>query len=98
MHDEERYPNPNTFDPLRFLTADGQLRRDVPDPTEVFGFGRRICPGRYFAEEFSWLAMASVLTTFNIDRPRDGSGSIVEIKEEFTNGSMRYVCQAMPAF
>ncbi|KAF5363577.1 hypothetical protein D9756_000139 [Leucocoprinus leucothites] len=41
-HDENVYPNPNVFDPARFLGEDQQM-----DPMKfVFGFGRRICPGK----------------------------------------------------
>lgn len=43
MHDEEMYPNPETFNPERFLSANPE-----PDPRKwVFGFGRRVCPGKY---------------------------------------------------
>ena len=40
-HDEERYPDPMTFNPDRFM-KDGKLNPDVPDPSDVaFGFARR---------------------------------------------------------
>ena len=42
--DETRYPNPEMFIPERFLDAEGMLNDDMPD--FVFGFGRRICPGK----------------------------------------------------
>jgi hypothetical protein len=38
---QEVYPNPETFDPERFL-KDGSLDKSVCDPTNfTFGFGRR---------------------------------------------------------
>lgn len=41
LHNEEDYPNPEKFDPERFL-KDGKLNPDVRDPVTVaFGFGRR---------------------------------------------------------
>ncbi|KAJ3563463.1 hypothetical protein NP233_g8928 [Leucocoprinus birnbaumii] len=43
LNDEADYPEPREFRPERFLTTDGQLRKDgVRDPADiVFGFGRR---------------------------------------------------------
>lgn len=44
-YDEDRYSNPEAFIPERFLDAQGQLIED--DPAEIiFGFGRRVCPGK----------------------------------------------------
>ena len=41
MHDPEEYPDPDTFNPERFL-KDGMLNDKIRDPNEVaFGFGRR---------------------------------------------------------
>jgi hypothetical protein len=41
-HDEELYPSPDNFDPERFLGP-----RPQADPFKyVFGFGRRVCPGK----------------------------------------------------
>jgi len=37
--DEDRYPNPQVFDPTRFLDQNGNLTDD--DVSYVFGFGRR---------------------------------------------------------
>ena len=41
LRDEEVYPDPNTFNPDRFI-KDGVLNREIRDPRDiVFGFGRR---------------------------------------------------------
>ncbi|KAI1825149.1 cytochrome P450 oxidoreductase OrdA-like protein [Xylaria intraflava] len=64
-HDPDVYPNPSVFDPSRFLGAN-----PCPDPRDhVFGYGRRICPGRYFADAFIWLIIAQSLAVFDISKP-----------------------------
>ena len=63
-HDPEVYPNPDQFDPDRY-TGD----RNEPDPRDViFGFGRRICPGRYLADSSLFIAVAHILTVFKIGK------------------------------
>jgi cytochrome P450 len=54
-----------TFKPERFLAVDG--REPEMDPhTIVFGFGRRICPGRFLADVTVYLSIARSLTVFNV--------------------------------
>ncbi|KAL7278727.1 hypothetical protein ACG7TL_007730 [Trametes sanguinea] len=79
LHDAEVYPEPEIFRPERFL-HDGQLRSDVPDPAKVaFGFGRRICPGRHFADDLLFINIASVLHTFDILPALDSSGKPIPV-------------------
>ncbi|KAF9233022.1 cytochrome P450 [Melanogaster broomeanus] len=66
-HDDVRYPDPNDFKPERFLNSDGTLNDDAVG--YVFGFGRRICPGRHFADASLWAAIASVLAVLKIEKP-----------------------------
>ncbi len=41
MHDPKTYPNPEAFDPERYLT-NGVPNPDAPNPEDVvFGYGRR---------------------------------------------------------
>ncbi|EKM55881.1 uncharacterized protein PHACADRAFT_256813 [Phanerochaete carnosa HHB-10118-sp] len=84
LHDEETYPDSYSFNPTRFLSAAGTLRDDVPFPGEVFGYGRRICPGRYFAVDTLFLAIAHILAVFTVERAVDQDGDIIEVKEDFT--------------
>ncbi|EKM51548.1 uncharacterized protein PHACADRAFT_176971 [Phanerochaete carnosa HHB-10118-sp] len=89
LHDEERYPDPDVFNPRRFLDGEGRLRKDVPDPTDAFGYGRRICPGRYFALDVVWLAMANMLAVFSIEKPMDEQGNVIEPTGEYMTGSFK---------
>jgi hypothetical protein len=42
MHDEEEYPEPDTYLPERHLDENGNLGNTVRDPLSIaFGFGRR---------------------------------------------------------
>ncbi|KAF9233018.1 cytochrome P450 [Melanogaster broomeanus] len=66
-HDDVRYPDSNDFKPERFLNSDGTLNDDAV--SYVFGFGRRICPGRHFADASLWSAIASILAVLKIERP-----------------------------
>ncbi|CAE6477386.1 unnamed protein product [Rhizoctonia solani] len=63
------YPNPNEFLPERFLPKSQGGLHDQPalDPNEfVFGFGRRVCPGKTLATETLWMFAASILANFDI--------------------------------
>ena len=63
----------------------------MPDPTEAFGFGRRICAGRHFAEHVLWLTVANVLAVFALEEPCDAAGRPVKAREEYTTGMFRCV-------
>ncbi|TRM58958.1 cytochrome P450 [Schizophyllum amplum] len=87
VHDETVYPDSYTFKPERFLTSEGELDTDVRDPRKfVFGFGRRICPGRNLAYDSVWITIASVLRVFNIEKATRADGSIIEPAREWISG------------
>jgi len=69
FQDESIYPAPQIYDPERYL-KDGKLDPCVKDPEErIFGSGRRICPGRYFAMRTLFINIACILTIFDIEAP-----------------------------
>ncbi|KAJ7658598.1 cytochrome P450 [Mycena olivaceomarginata] len=88
VHNESMYPNPDKFDPGRFLNADGQLNAD----DHILGlglFGRQICPGCYAADATVWATIVSILSTFNIAKAKDVTGKEIEIEIEFTDRLVR---------
>ncbi|CAE6495813.1 unnamed protein product [Rhizoctonia solani] len=68
--DEKMYNNPEKFDPDRFLDP-------AVSPCPVFGFGRRQCPGIHFAESSVFIIIASLLSTFNFQVPKDTKGEAI---------------------
>ncbi len=87
MYDERMFPDPDTFVPERWLNEDGSLRPDMRDAElSAFGFGRRICPGRHLAAASIWIGIASVLSIFDLEKPRDVNGNIIEPSGEYISG------------
>ncbi|KAJ8093033.1 hypothetical protein AAF712_002388 [Marasmius tenuissimus] len=92
--DETMYPDPESFKPERFLNDDGTCNED--DVSIAFGFGRRICPGRHMASATLWMAMTSVLSSFEIGEGKDLSGNEIDIDAVFSDGIISY-CQPFKA-
>jgi len=90
LHDPVVYPEPHVFKPERFLTSDGKLDPHVKDPEAVWGFGRRLCPGRKLANSELYIVIASVLAAFEISAAVDGKGNIIEPSCEYGSGMLRY--------
>ncbi|KAF8448802.1 cytochrome P450 [Boletus edulis BED1] len=66
--DPEVFPDPETFNPRRWLTEDGRVRRDMHFFT--YGFGRRVCPGQHVANRSLYITLAYLLWSFRIsERP-----------------------------
>ena len=67
LHDPVKYPEPDTFKPERFIDPNGSVRED-PVLASIFGFGKRICPGRHLADEMFFVVVSSFLSVFNIKK------------------------------
>ncbi|KAL2824856.1 cytochrome P450 [Aspergillus cavernicola] len=57
-------PDPDDFIPDRWLNEDGKTLKALPPA--AFGYGRRTCPGRYFARNVIWIVVAQLLWSFDI--------------------------------
>ncbi|TCD68006.1 hypothetical protein EIP91_011675 [Steccherinum ochraceum] len=92
FHDEARFTEPGKFKPERWLGGcKPSDERDV-DPLELaFGFGRRVCPGKYMAQELLFNVIASTLAVFNIRKAKDDNGNEITPSVIYSNGSMPYV-------
>ncbi|KAH8111221.1 cytochrome P450 oxidoreductase OrdA-like protein, partial [Phellopilus nigrolimitatus] len=81
-HDPSTYNNPFEFKPERFLGEAPEM-----DPrTLVFGFGRRICPGKELADISLFLSIAMTVAVFNISRAKDASGREIVPNHEYSPG------------
>ncbi|KAM5536771.1 hypothetical protein V8D89_009489 [Ganoderma adspersum] len=90
MHDPTLYQDPHVFRPERFI-RDGKPDPSVLDPIPfVFGFGRRICPGRHFALASLFINVASVLHGFDITPPLDEDGRPITVHHSQSAGLASY--------
>ncbi|KAF8917162.1 cytochrome P450 [Mucidula mucida] len=100
LHDGDVYRNPDVFRPSRFT---GEHREPDPTTRGVFGFGRRICPGRHLAMNSLFIAVASILWAFNIETARDAHGEEIvpddqAYMDDFLRHPLPFKCKITPRF
>ncbi|RFU27553.1 hypothetical protein B7463_g8777, partial [Scytalidium lignicola] len=87
-HDPAVYADPMAFRPERFLES--PIHKPEPDPRSfIFGFGRRICPGRYVADNALFITIAQTLAVFKIEKPVE-NGKVVEPDIKFEPGMVSH--------
>lgn len=86
LHDETIYVEPEKFKPERFIG------NNLPDPAEngAFGFGRRACAGKSMAMDTIWIAIASVLSVYNIAKAVDERGNVITPQLKLKPGTVRH--------
>lgn len=75
--DSNLYQNPEAFQPERWLVNKSQPNN--------FGYGRRVCPGRFIASNSLAIAIARLLWAFNI-HPEHGREKFAVRESMFTTG------------
>ncbi|EIW84464.1 cytochrome P450 [Coniophora puteana RWD-64-598 SS2] len=90
----EKYPSPSSFKPERFLDGKGGLTDD--SLTYAFGFGRRICPGRHFATNSLWIAIARLLAGFTFESEYVRAGGVVKWHNAVTSMPEPFPCLITP--
>ncbi|TFY65416.1 hypothetical protein EVG20_g5603 [Dentipellis fragilis] len=83
--DPELYENPDEFKPERFEDPDAFNPRDL-----VFGFGRRVCPGKHFGDASLWLCAANMIAAFDMGLKRDENGKEIPVPGKFVPGLTRH--------
>ncbi|KAF4596304.1 hypothetical protein EYR40_008011 [Pleurotus pulmonarius] len=74
------------FIPERFLNANAPT-----DPaTYAFGFGRRVCPGRYLADNSVFIMVATLLAAFDISPEIDSNRISKPLRPQFSTGLVRF--------
>ncbi|KAK0491979.1 cytochrome P450 [Armillaria luteobubalina] len=86
--DENIYDQATEFNPDRYLPK--PQGRGEPYLT-AFGFGRRICPGRFLAENGIWIAIAFILATCRIAKAKGEDGEEITPAVEFSNGIVNHL-------
>lgn len=81
------YSDPERFDPTRHLDVDGKLKPEAKqNSSKYFGFGRRACPGRFFADDALWAAAAVIMSAFRFEQAKDPLGNDIEVVPVFRPG------------
>ncbi|KAE9396710.1 cytochrome P450 [Gymnopus androsaceus JB14] len=79
--DETQYEEPHQFRPERFLSSENSGINDIL----LFGFGRRICSGRYLADASVWMAIVSILATLRLEKAKDLEGNDIHVEGDYTD-------------
>ncbi|KAF5358637.1 hypothetical protein D9758_007686 [Tetrapyrgos nigripes] len=90
-HDPSVYKDPMTFDPMRFFGD-----RNEQDPSDyIFGFGRRLCPGRLLAEPSVFISIAMIAWAFDIT-PIPGEEPVYDTSPGMITRLRPFKCKITP--
>ncbi|EDO41284.1 predicted protein [Nematostella vectensis] len=96
-HDPREWPNPDKFDPDRFINEDGKF--EVPGQRSYLPFsaGRRVCVGESLAKIELFLVMTRLLQQFTLETlPGQGPPSVGEASGNITRAPKPFKFRAMP--
>jgi len=95
---EAYYPEPDKFLPERFKDKSNE---DLMDPKHyAFGFGRRVCPGKGFADVSVYMLISNIIATMDISKAHDYQGKeitpVLETTSGFVSNPMPFKCVIEP--
>ncbi|KAH8977255.1 cytochrome P450 [Lactarius hatsudake] len=92
------------FNPARYLDEKGQVKVLMEGREEghmTFGYGRRVCPGRFAAEGTLVIDFATLLWALRFERPEGAEGEL-DVNTHVHSGLVAYPvpfeCKAVPRF
>ncbi|KAL8874028.1 MAG: hypothetical protein Q9174_000594 [Haloplaca sp. 1 TL-2023] len=82
LNNPKDYSDPSTFKPERYMAPLNET-----DPSDLaFGYGRRSCAGRFFADASVYITVAQMLAVFSFRKAKDMQGNEVPVKLEAAPG------------
>ena len=85
--------NAEEFDPARYLDEKGQIKTLMEGREEghvIFGFGRRVCPGKHFSETTLVIDFAMLLWAMRFEHPKGSQGES-DVRNYVLSGVSTYV-------
>jgi len=90
------FPNPQTFNPQRWLNEDGTIRGDLK--SFPFGFGRRICPGQHVADKSVFINTALHLWAFRISELPSAPIDVLAFTDSMNTHPLPFQAKFEPRF
>ncbi|KAH9059147.1 cytochrome P450 [Lactarius vividus] len=92
------------FNPARYLDEKGQVKVLMDGREEghmTFGYGRRVCPGRFAAEGTLGIDFATLLWAMRFERPEGAEGELdvnTHVHSGLVANPVPFECKAVPRF